>query len=184
MSSLFKIWGIAPSEIEMSYPCDDCMKDFDDELFRGITIHAGPQTIFRWLCQLRIAPYSYDWIDNFGRKSPEKLTPGLDLLKIGQTVMTIFNVIDFKQNKYLTIRNNKKILGNQIAGDVIITYIIHPKNQAICRLLVKIIILYPKGVMGILNRIILPFGDLIMMRRQLMNFKRLSEKMERGFQII
>ena len=160
----------------MPYPCDDFMKDVDAELFRGVTIHAEQQIIFQWLCQMRIAPYSYDWIDNFGRKSPDKLTPGLDVLEIGQDVMTIFKLIDFKPDSYLTIRIKEKILGHQIAADAVITYIIHPKKQSRCRLLVKLLVIYPKGILGFLNRLILPVGDLIMMRRQLFNFKRLSEK--------
>lgn len=178
MSSLFKTWGVSPRETNIPYPCDRRLINFDDTLFRGITICAGPQTIYRWLCQMRIAPYSYDWIDNFGRKSPEKLTPGLDDLEIGQTVMTIFNIVDFKPNTHLTIRINKNILGRQIAADGVVTYLIHPINRTECRLLVKLLVLYPKGVMGMLSRAILPLGDLIMMRRQLLNFKRLSEKME------
>ena len=182
MSSLFKIWGITPSEIKIPYPCDYFMKDADDVLFRGITIHAEPQIIFQWLCQMRIAPYSYDWIDNFGRKSPEKLTPGLDDLEIGQDVMTIFKVIDFTPNSYLTVRIKKKILSRKISDDAVITYWIHPKNRTKCRLLVKLLVTYPKGIFGFINKMILPLGDLIMMRRQLMNFKRLSEKMEHGLQ--
>ncbi|MGB9498618.1 MAG: hypothetical protein ACKVE4_02480 [Dissulfuribacterales bacterium] len=178
MSSLFKIWGVTPSEIERPYPCDDFIKDADDAIFRGITIYAGPQTIYKWLCQMRIAPYSYDWIDNLGRKSPEKLTPSLDDLKIGQTVMTIFKLIDFKANSYLTIRIKEKIIGHQIAADAVITYLIHQKNQSECRLLVKLLVQYPKGFFGLLNRLILPLGDLIMMRQQLLNFKRLSENMD------
>ena len=129
---------------------------------------------------MRIAPYSYDWIDNFGRKSPEKLTPGLDDLEIGQTVMTIFKVIDFKPNSYLTIGIKEKILPRKISGDAVITYLIHPKNQSTCRLIVKLLVIYPKGIFGVLNKMILPLGDLIMMRRQLLNFKRLSEKIENG----
>jgi hypothetical protein len=102
---------VTSSEVKIPYPCDDFIKNADEVLFRGITVRAEPQTIYRWLCQLRIAPYSYDWIDNLGRKSPEKLTPGLDDLKIGQTVMTIFNLIDFKPDSYLTIRIKKKFSG-------------------------------------------------------------------------
>jgi len=37
--------------------------------FRGVTIRTGAPAIFRWLCQVRVAPYPYDWIDNGGRRS-------------------------------------------------------------------------------------------------------------------
>lgn len=86
------------------------MDNCDDIWFRGITINASPETIFRWLCQMRVAPYSYDWIDNFGRQSPQNLIPGLEKLELGQKVMFIFEVIDFATNDNLTIRLNKKAL--------------------------------------------------------------------------
>jgi hypothetical protein len=54
-----------------------------------VTVHASPAVV-RWLCQLRAAPYAYDWLDNWGKQSPRQLIPGLENLKLGQTVMTIF----------------------------------------------------------------------------------------------
>ena len=30
-------------------------------------MHAAPAVLFRWLCQLRLAPYSYDWMGSFMR---------------------------------------------------------------------------------------------------------------------
>ncbi len=44
-----------------------------------------------------------------------------------------------------------------------------------CRVLVKLLVKYSKGIPGTLTRLTLPMGDLIMMRRQLLNFKGLSE---------
>lgn len=174
--SSYKNWGIAPSEHCLEFPCDTYQKDFSDTYFRGITIHAEPEIIFQWICQMRVAPYSYDWIDNFGRRSPQKLLPGLAQLEIGQKIMFIFDLIGFEQNKHLTFRMNKKF--PKILGDTIISYQIFPKKTYGCRLLVKILVNYPKGIPRVWLQDILSFGDLIMMRRQLINFKTLSEQTE------
>ncbi len=100
MLSSSKIWGTAPHECLRDYPCDRFIERFDEAYYRGITIQAHREIIFRWLCQMRIAPYSYDWIDNFGRRSPRNLTPGLEELAIGQTVMMIFELVDFARHEH------------------------------------------------------------------------------------
>jgi hypothetical protein len=69
------------------FPCDRYLDHPDGVYFRGVTIRASAHAVFRWLCQMRVAPYSYDWIDNGGRRSPRNLTPGMDALAIGQSVM-------------------------------------------------------------------------------------------------
>lgn len=179
LKSSYKNWGISPLELGLEFPCDTFGESFSDTYFRGITIHAEPEIIFQWICQMRVAPYSYDWIDNFGRKSPQKIIYGLDQLEPGQKIMSIFNLIDFEQNKHLTFRLNKRAL--KIFGDTMISYRIFCQKNNACRLLVKILVNYPKGILGVLLQYILPFGDLIMMRRQLINFKTLSEQTRTGF---
>ena len=39
----------------VDFPCDASLDHIDDRLFRGITINAAPEVVFRWLCQLRAA---------------------------------------------------------------------------------------------------------------------------------
>ena len=92
---LSETWGTSEAERHLVFPCDALLSQPDAHLYRGVTINASPEIIFRWLCQLRVAPYSYDWIDNAGRQSPPGLIPGLDQLEIGQDVMTIFTLVDF-----------------------------------------------------------------------------------------
>jgi hypothetical protein len=50
----------------MSFPCDRHVDSPDAAYFRRVVVQAPCAVVFRWLCQLRVAPYSYDWIDNWG----------------------------------------------------------------------------------------------------------------------
>jgi hypothetical protein len=174
-SSLSRTWGTSSNERRLGFPCDRFIEHFDDSYYRGITIWASPEIIYRWLCQMRVAPYSYDWIDNFGRLSPRNLIPGIGRLAIGQEVMTIFELVAFKPNHHLTIRLKRNKLALKIFGDAAASYMIVPENGGICRLLVKLVVKYPPGFIGRLIRLLLPWGDLVMMRRQLLNFKELAE---------
>ena len=169
-------WGTDPEERLLEFPCDRYVERFDAVYYRGVTIRVPPEVVFRWLCQLRIAPYSYDWIDNLGRESPRKLTPGLDNLAIGQQVMGGFEVIDYELNRHLTIRTKKNAPESRIFGEIVGSYLLVPQTTDCCRLLVKLAVRYPPGAIGRFMRLILPWGDTIMMRRQLLNFKSLSER--------
>ena len=47
------------------------------------------------------------------------------------------------------------------------------------RLVVKLVVNYPGRVRSLLGRALLPTGDLLMMRKQLLTFKRLAEDQAR-----
>lgn len=174
MAKFYRIWGTTSAERDREYACDRYMPH-GDTAFRGITVNADPGTLFRWLCQMRIAPYSYDWIDNFGKQSPRQLTPGLEQLANGQTIMTIFDLLEFTPNEQLTIRMKQKSPAFKLFGDVAVTYQIFPESDDCCRLIAKIVVKYPSGIWGRMRQQFLIFGDFIMMRRQLLNFKKLAE---------
>src|SRR6266851_78092 len=61
MPSLSHTWGTTSTERQLVFPCDRIISNPDDSLFRGVTIDASPAIVYRWLCQMRAAPYSYDW---------------------------------------------------------------------------------------------------------------------------
>jgi hypothetical protein len=131
--------------------------------------------IFRWLCQLRVAPYSYDWIDNSGRRSPRVLLPGLEQLQVGQRVCSIFELVDFEPDQHLTLLLKDK-RARVFFGEVAISYVICPQGNARCRLVAKVLVCYPHGLIGAMMRPILSGGDLVMMRKQLLTFKHLAER--------
>jgi len=187
MSSISETWGTEPEERRLAFPCDDMIHQPDAALYRGVTVNAPPATVFRWLCQMRAAPYSYDWLDNGGRQSPRELTAGLENLVIGQDVMRIFKLTAFEKDRHLTLRLKAKSSAAKTFGDIAVSYVLVPladdRSMASCRLLVKLIVKHPSGLYGRLMRTVLPWGDLIMMRRQLLNLKRLAEQTEKGRQI-
>ena len=176
--SVATTWGTTRAEREMDFPCDLFVQQPKTAYYRGITVRAQPELVFRWLCQLRVAPYSYDWIDNRRRQSPRVLIPGLDELAIGQHVMGDSEVIDFERDRHMTIRTIRGSLQWRILGDNLVSYLIVPEDSDSCRLLVKAV--YPRGPRGWFWPVFLPWGGLIMMRKQLLNFKRLSEQSATG----
>ncbi len=177
MPNVSETWGTVARERQLSYPCDELIPAPESALFRGVTVNASTATVFRWLCQMRVAPYSYDWIDHRGRQSPRELTPGLDGLAIGQEVMEIFNLEGFEKDRHLTLRVKRKSGASKMFGDIAVSYVVVPITANSCRLLVKLTAKYQRGIWGRLMRSLLPWGDLIMMRRQLLNLKQLSEKL-------
>ena len=179
MTSVSQTWGTDAQERELIYPCDRVITQPEAALYRGVTISAPAEIVFRWLCQMRTAPYSYDWIDNGGRQSPRELTPGLDNLAVGQDVMRIFSLVDFERDRQLTLRLKSRSTASRTFGDIAVSYVIVDRATDSCRLLVKLIANYPQGTKGTFMRTFLPWGDLIMMRRQLLNLKRLAEQTKR-----
>lgn len=172
MSSLVYTWGSTAAEREQSFPCDSLVIDPHLVAWRAVDVAAPAELTFRWLCQLRVAPYSYDWIDNLGRRSPPELTPGLDRLEVGQRIMTMFVLTTFEPGHHLTIRHRGWFWGRLAA-----TYRVTPADDGGSRLTTKLLARFPRfSPLRPPLRLLLPAGDLVMMRRQLLNLKALAER--------
>jgi hypothetical protein len=165
-------WGTTPAERAGDFACDALLPNARVACYRGIAVAAPPDAVFRWLCQLRVAPYSYDWIDNFGRRSPRELTPGLEDLAVGQQVMRIFDITSFQAPSQITIVGNRR--AGRVFGGVAVTYKVTPSGTA-SRLLAKICAA-PTGLLGPPIGLLLPWGDLVMMRKQFHTLRDLAER--------
>jgi hypothetical protein len=66
-------WGVSANEIVRSYPCDAFVGSPTLRLWRGVRVEAPAMVVWPRVAQIRVAPYSYDWIDNLGRRSPGEL---------------------------------------------------------------------------------------------------------------
>jgi hypothetical protein len=96
---------------------------------------------------------------------------GLDQLEVGQRFMTIFQLVSFEDGRSITIDSDTAALGR-----VAVTYTTVPAGSGRCRLVVKVVFQTPRGPIGRALKWLLPAGDLVMMRRQLLTLKALSER--------
>jgi hypothetical protein len=163
-------WGSTAEERGRRYPCDDVLPEHEQALFRAVTVQAPPSVVFRWLCQLKVAPYSYDLLDNLGRRSPQHLVSDVDQLVVGEPVL-IFELASFSVDEHLTLR----LRGHPVFGDIALSYVVVPQGPGASRLVVKLAVIPRRGLAGAVMRPLLAAGDLVMMRRQLLNLKALAE---------
>jgi hypothetical protein len=169
-------WGTIPEDLTAAYPCDDHLEAPLRRLTRAVAVEAPADVLFRWLCQLRVAPYSYDWLDNLGRRSPRELTPGVDALAVGQRFM-IFELVDFEVPVHLTFVALPR--ATRIFGPLSVTYAVRPTSPGRSRLVVRLST-RATGLAGRARAEALAWGDLVMMRRQLLNLKHLAERSARS----
>jgi len=170
-SSVIDAWGSTAGERAEPFPCDDLIEGSRTELFRAVDVAAPAAVAFRWVCQLRVAPYSYDLIDNLGRRSPRELSAGLDELAVGQRVMTIFRLVSFETGRSITIDAHTKLFGY-----VAVTYRVDAVEEARSRIVAKLVVAPRRGCVAWLVDRVLPAGDLVMMRKQLLTLKRMAER--------
>lgn len=175
--SIFTNWGIHPEEISEKYTCDDVLKGRKDAYFRAVTIKAPAELVFKWVCQMKLAPYSYDTLDNHHHKSPQQLIPGTENLCLGDKMMTIFSVVHFVKNKEVTLKMDTPPKPyDKLDVPTVITYKMNALNPTTCRLIVKYVASWHTSIGAQMERAAVIFADFIMMRRQLLNFKKLAER--------
>ena len=168
-------WGSTAAERSVAYPCD-MGDEAHRDLYRAVTVNAPPEIVFRWLCQLRKAPYSYDLLDNWGRRSPRELTRGLEHLAKGQRVMKIFTIVSFAKDEHITVAlTDRTAIG--VFGPLVLSYVVRGLPKGGTRLVVKVrLASSDDSSFARARRRLLAAGDLFMMRKQLLTLKELAER--------
>jgi hypothetical protein len=157
-------WGVTTDETRRRYPCDEIVPEAAFQAWRGVSIRATPDAVWPWVAQIRLGPYSYDWIDNLGRRSPQQLR-GLPDPVVGESFTTALGgrrlgrIVAVTPGEHLTAQ----------IGGVVMSYLLVPDGSD-TRLLLKIVTAGWRAVAPLLS-----VGDLIMARRQLLNLARLAE---------
>ncbi|BCJ32350.1 SRPBCC family protein [Actinocatenispora sera] len=165
-------WGGTAAEVARCYPGEDYLPGPVERLTRAVTVDAPAPVTWRWVCQLAVAPYSYDWLDNWGRRSPRELTPGADDLRVGQRLM-VFELREIEPGHRFSGRGfpaAERLFG-RLAG----TYAVEPIDPHRSRLLCRLVLARRRGPARALS-LALAGGDLIMMRKQLLTLKTHAER--------
>jgi hypothetical protein len=157
-------WGVTDDEVALPFPCDEWIRRPTLTAWRGVTVHTSAEELWPWVTQVRLAPYSYDWIDNLGRRSPQTVLDSPQPAAGDSFTCAAGR----KLGRILSVDGPHQLTG-RIAGTVI-SYVLEPSGVSTTRLLMKIASDVPRPLAPVLA-----LGDLVMARRQLLNWKRLAE---------
>jgi hypothetical protein len=158
-------WGVTDSEVLRSYPCDAFVPSPTFQAWRGVSVAASAEGVWPWVGQVRLAPYSYDWIDNRGRRSPRELA-GLPEPHAGERFTTVGGR---ELGRIVSVETGKQLTGTIMGA--FMSYVLVPQDHDSTRLLLKVVTRTSR-----LAALGLSVGDLIMARRQLLNLKELAER--------
>jgi hypothetical protein len=169
------VWGATEAECAARYPCDRLVSEPDHRFVRAIDVDAPASVMFRWLQQLRIAPYSYDWADNFLLPSPGRLTPRAETIAIGQRMMHLFVIREIEPGRSITLGPASR-LGEALFGTLYGTYVVIERGPQSSRLLVVVNARYPRTPLWKPLRGVMPWIDFLMMRKQLQRLAAFAER--------
>ena len=158
-------WGVTDGEVSRHYACDDLVQRPTLEAWRGVTVRAEAAQVWARVRQVRLAPYSYDLVDNLGRRSPRELRD-LPEPVVGDPFTRALgrdqgSVVAVEPGRQLTAR----IMGAHMSYAVDAV-----PGTATARLVLKVAATTSTWLAPALS-----LGDLVMARRQLLNLKALAE---------
>jgi hypothetical protein len=80
-------WGATRDETTRAYPGDELVPDPDGGATMATTLPAPPERVWAWLVQMGLGRggwYSWDWFDNDGEPSADRIVPQWQRLEEGQ----------------------------------------------------------------------------------------------------
>jgi len=106
----------------VEYPVNESLQKHIWTQDHCVDLNASAKDIWPWLAQMgngRAGWYSYDWLDNLGRKSFTSIDPKLTAVQRGQKI-TLAVISDLQENKFITF---------QFGSTITFTYYLQDLNQ-------------------------------------------------------
>jgi hypothetical protein len=170
---LLQHWGASPPEIDGPVAGDDLVPDARLVATRSIDLAAPPDEVFPWLVQMgfgRAGWYSYDWLDNLGRRSAGRIHPEWQDLRAGDLVpggpiRFLAAVVEAPHRFVLQTRGRGRVMRRI---EFTLAYEVRPAAAG-SRLVTRVRARLDLPFGRILERWFLGPGDGVMVRRQLLN---------------
>ena len=165
-------WGASDDEVARGMPGDEVVARPTFVATRAVTIEAPPEAIWPWLVQTgfgRAGWYSYDWIDNLGRPSAERIIPQLQHIAVGSYIPlgpgdnSGFWVRAFLADRWMLWADKK--------GGVTWFWGLYPVDGRRTRRITRVRLRYDWLSPWIVFNLALDVGDIVMMRQCLLGIK-------------
>ena len=167
-------WGATDEEIKRSMPGDEIVGKPSFNATRAVTVNAPAP----WIVQMgvtRAGWYSYDLLDNLGRRSAESILPEHQKTKVGDLIPMS---PDRKQGEWVKdFKNNEWMLWWDQKGDNSWVWGIYSDGKAHFRLVTRVRVKYRWFSPAIPFNLIIEFFDILMMRKSMLGIKRRAETM-------
>lgn len=169
-------WGATDEEVLRAMPGDEVVARPHFVATRAVTVQARPAEIWPWLVQMgatRAGFYSYDWLDNAGQPSAERILTELQELKIGDFVpMTP----DRKNGMWVKeFTPDTCLLWWDQKGAASWLWQLTPLDAQHTRLLTRLRTRYKWSLPWVIYYLVYDFGDIVMMRKCLLGIKHRAE---------
>ena len=165
-------WGATDEEVRRAMPGDDLVPGAASTT-RAITVAAPPEQVWPWLVQLgygRGGWYRYDWIDNDGRPSADRILPELQQLQVGDQILMLPEmgprIRELQPNRHL-------VAGDQESGSWCLA--LYPTVNG-CRLVSRWRVNWPLTVATAFWILLSDPGAFIMERKMLKGIKVRAER--------
>ena len=169
-------WGASNQEVERAMPGDPIVQRPTFNATRAVTVQGRPEDIWPWIIQIgcrRAGWYSYDWIDNLGFPSSQRILPEFQKLEEGDLIP--FSPDGKMGMRVKEMKSNRFMLWTDAKGEATWCWGLYPTGETCTRLITRLRVHYNWKSPMILYYIIQDVGDILMMRKCLLGIKRRAQ---------
>lgn len=174
-------WGATDAEVNARFEGDELIGCPRFAPTRAVTIDATPDQVWPWIVQIgvgRAGFYSYDLLDNLGRRSATQIMQEWQDPKVGDLAapMSPFTKSPTDANAFRVagVKANQMLLWQQQLSTWV--WILEPVGKNQTRLVTRIRACYDwRDPFAIIWVLLMELGDFPMMRKQLLGIKQRAE---------